>query len=175
MTEQRDTTPGLRYSPKTEEAHILRAMLLNYEEAFEKANALHKALNNWALKFVDVEVGDIVLQSRRHKKTTGFVPTFDMRGSFTGWKNNTPRMQVTEVHALLEPLMDRAQIRIRIKGVPLKEDGTPFKDARCAVTLDLTQQAMDADRGAADGYRGYLTDALCRYVDRHPAEHKDAV
>lgn len=172
MTKQRDTTPGMRYSPQTEEAHMLRAMLLNYEEAFEKANNLQKALNEWALGFIDVKVGDIVLQNKRHGKTTGFVATFDMRGTFGGWKGHTPRMRVEKIYAVDNALIGRALIQICIKGVPLKDDGTPFKDARCSAVLDLTSQAMDSDRGAPDGYNGYLFDALARYVDGKVAEEQ---
>jgi hypothetical protein len=158
----------MKYTPKSAEANEVVELMRAYESAFVRANAAATALAEWSLAFLDLEPGIIVEANKRLSGTpTIYVPGFTMRNTFSGWKGNTPRMLVEEVQIVNNnPLVHLGVMQVRLIGVPVKTDGTPFKGASCYVTLDILDYASTANFGEQDGYAGYFRDAMARYVDK---------
>jgi hypothetical protein len=155
-----------RYTPATPAAQEVLGLMDAYCAAQEVAHAVHVALANWGKAFIGVQPGDIVESGKHFKSSACFIPALSLRGSFTGWKGNKPRMLVESVTAVTNTsLHNMPKIEVLLKGVALKDDGQPFKNVTCSVIVDVVEQATIFDFDAEGGYYGYLNDAMSRYVD----------
>lgn len=157
---------GMRYTPCTLPAQQAVDLLTAYEDAYKVAHSVWVALGNWSKDLVGVQPGDVVETGKRIKTSACVTPVMDMRGTFTGWKGHKPRMLVESVTAATNTALSASpQMAVLLQGVPLKDDGTPFKSATCSATIYVMEQALDFDFRAESGYTGYLKDALSRFVD----------
>ena len=157
----------MRYTPKSPQAAEVLALMREYESAFTRADAAANALARWSMAFLNIEPGVIVEASKRLAGPTAiYVPTFTMRGVFTGWKGNAHRMLVEKVQICNnQPLVHLPFMQVQLIGVPLKNDDTPFKGATCSVTLDILDHASTVNYLEESGYPGYFRDTVARYVD----------
>lgn len=156
-----------KYAPKTPRAQDILEKVREYSKLFEAAKVASDALARWSAGFVGIEPGTVIEASKRLNAPCAiFVPSFEIRGTFSGWAGNKQRMRVDAVHITdNHTLSSHPQMQVRLTGVPLKNTDEPFKGARCSVTLDIMEYAMDREPGAETGYPGYFNDALGRYVD----------
>ena len=156
-----------RVDPRTQQSKDFAKAMHQYSDAFAQAKIASDVLAAWAREFVGVEPGMILEQRTRLPHPPGvFISDFVMRGAFSGWKGNAPRMRVDQIISCGESgLMSMPQLQVVIKGVPLKDSGEVFKSTTCSVTVDLMHHAELLSANEDGGYDGFGTDAVVRLID----------
>jgi hypothetical protein len=156
-----------RIHPESEEAKKVDQVMQHYQIAFNAAKIASDELVLWAMSFAGIQPGSVIEEWKRTQLPSRvFVPGFTMKGKFPGWKGNQPRMRVEEVFPVMDYGLTRIpQLKIFLKGVPIKDDGEVFRSATCSVTLDVMDHAQALSRDEEGGSADSPSDAMTKMID----------